>query len=335
MDDCWAQHKRDAQRNLQPSVFRFPGGMKPLADYIHSKGLKLGLYTCVGKRTCRDGRPGSWGHYEQDAKQFAEWGIDFVKADNCARPAGFSEYELYSNLSKALNATGRPILFSLCEWGDSDVQRWGGTVGQMYRIQADHLPFWETPKWSFGEGYGEGVLNIANYISTIHPETFVRQYAWMDADVLMTLFPLTMPYSPSRTEFSMWSMWSAPLITATHIANMSADHKSIIMNAEVIAIDQDPICRSAYFLRNDTHSGAAIWVKPLHNGDIAVAIMNREMFHNATTTVKWADVTAVVPSKGFSVRDCWEHKTLGVIASEVQVTVAPRDTVVYRLTPQS
>ncbi len=149
---------------MQPDAKRFPLGMKELADYVHSKGLKIGLYTCVGTLTCKFGRPGSYGHFEQDAQTLAAWGIDFVKADNCHHAPGTDTRELYTNFSRALNATGRPMcvaracrlphtaglssdlrcvirrrLFSLCEWGNDDVVDWGGDVGQMFRVQMDHL----------------------------------------------------------------------------------------------------------------------------------------------------------------------------------------------------
>lgn len=158
MDDCWSSTSRTANGSLQPDPSRFPSGMASLASYVHSKGLKIGVYTCVGTETCRRGRPGSYGHYQQDADTLASWGIDFVKADNCARPANISDQQLYTDFSQALNKTGRPILFSLCQWGTDDVLQWGAEVGQMFRVQMDHLPVWTTYPWfkAAGEGIGQG-----------------------------------------------------------------------------------------------------------------------------------------------------------------------------------
>mmetsp|Transcript_37102 Transcript_37102/g.33369 ORF Transcript_37102/g.33369 Transcript_37102/m.33369 type:complete len:149 (-) Transcript_37102:115-561(-) len=148
--------------------------MKALADYVHSLGLKIGVYTCIGTKTCKHGLPGSYNHYAEDAKTLASWGIDFVKTDNCHKPSGFSEQELYANFSKELNSTGHEMLFSLCEWGVDDVQDWGAKVGQMYRIQMDHLPLWEFGPYAAGKGFGQGTLNIIEYIATLKPSTFVK-----------------------------------------------------------------------------------------------------------------------------------------------------------------
>ena len=185
LDDCWADTSRDSQGRLQGQPKQFPSGMKALADYVHDKGLKLGLYTCVGTETCKKGRPGSYGSFDLDAETFAEWGVDFVKADFCHVPGNESGHtevgppcaaaaarlpstlplsarpppaplslsappfsprqDLYQSFSDALNATGRPMLFSLCEWGTNGVADWGGKAGQMWRVQMDHLPLWHYP----------------------------------------------------------------------------------------------------------------------------------------------------------------------------------------------
>ncbi len=145
LDDCWSASTRDETGQLQPNATRFPEGMKALADYVHSKGLKLGLYTCTGTYTCKNKLPGSAGHWQQDADTLANWGVDFVKADYCSADKSIPSQELYQTFSSALNATGREMLFSLCQWGVEDVAEWGGQVGQMFRIQMDHIPFWHYP----------------------------------------------------------------------------------------------------------------------------------------------------------------------------------------------
>lgn len=172
LDDCWAWHQRDENDNLQPDPFLFPNGMKALADYVHEKGLYLGLYTCVGTETCKKNRPGSYGHYQQDANLFASWGIDMVKADNCHRPGNESIQSLFTQFSAALNATGHPMLFALCDWGEDNVENWGGDVGHMYRVQMDHLPFFHWPATAAGEGYGCGTAEIIEYMADLHPRYF-------------------------------------------------------------------------------------------------------------------------------------------------------------------
>jgi len=134
----------------------------------------MGVYTCVGTKTCKRNRPGSYGHFDIDAATFAGWGLDFVKADFCHRPSNESAYQLYSNFSHYLNATGRPMIFSLCNWGEQNVTEWGSEVGQMYRIQMDHLPFWHTPKWAAGVGYGSGTGDIIRYVGDLNLSTITR-----------------------------------------------------------------------------------------------------------------------------------------------------------------
>jgi alpha-galactosidase len=252
--------------------------MKALADYIHSKGMLLGVYTCIGTQTCHGGRPGSYGHYDQDAHTLAGWGIDLVKTDNCHHPpGGFRTRDLFANFSAALNATGHPMLFSLCEWGDDDVLTWGGNVGQMYRIQADHLPFWHFPNKAAGAGIGQGTRDIINYVSTIKPSTLVKQYAWIDPDFLETLFHPTMSFTDSRTEYSFWALWSAPLLIATDVRNLTAEKRSIIANPEVIAVNQDPLWTAGDIVYNST-DGTQIWFKPMSTGNKVAILFNSADF---------------------------------------------------------
>lgn len=143
LDDCWAAHDRDENDELQPMPDFFPSGMKALADYVHERGMKLGLYTCVGTETCKRNRPGSYGHFETDSNTFAKWGVDMVKADYCNRPSNETGKDLYYQFSDALNATGHPMLFATCQWGEDNVSEWGGDIAQMFRIQMDHIPVWQ------------------------------------------------------------------------------------------------------------------------------------------------------------------------------------------------
>ena len=192
LDDCWSSKSRDAQGNLQPESSKFPSGMASLADYVHARGLKFGLYTSLGDQTCKGSRPGSFQHYEQDAKTVTSWGVDFVKMDHCGGRNG-TDQELYGSMSKALNATGRPVLFSLCNWGESEVWKWGGEIAQMFRIQMDHLPFWKfgSANSSDGVGYGQGTYDIIEWMGDLVPSKWTRRFGWMDPDFLMTRY-LTM-----------------------------------------------------------------------------------------------------------------------------------------------
>ena len=207
LDDCWSARTRDSAGQLQPDPRAFPSGMKALADYVHAKGLLFGLYTCVGTKTCKGDRPGSYGHYAADAATLASWGVDYVKMDHCGLSGiNATDRELYGEMSAALNATGRPITFGLCQWGEARVWEWGAQVSQLYRIQADHLPFWSFPSrgTSQGVGYGQGVRDIIEWMATLKPSKWTRRFGWLDPDFLMTLYWPTMSFTSSRTEYSFW-----------------------------------------------------------------------------------------------------------------------------------
>jgi len=324
LDDCWSAHTRNDSGHLQPNSALFPSGMKSLADYVHSKGLKIGLYTCIGTETCRRHRPGSYGHFEQDANTMAEWGIDLVKTDNCNRPKNETEEAQFTALSNALNATGRPILFSLCEWGEEGVENWGGKVSQMWRIQMDHLPFWHFPPNAAGHGLGQGTADVIEYIGTLDLTNNTGPFNHMDPDFLETLFPLTFTFIDSRTEFSFWSLWSAPLFVATDMRNLTAEKREILTNEEVIAIDQDPLSITGKRIFNATDGGQA-WSKPLEQGNLAVILYNSHNKNNITVTVTW-DQLGLNPNKSFEVRDLWQKKSLGQVSGKFESrTLPPHD----------
>lgn len=335
LDDCWSAETRTASGQLQANPRRFPNGMAYLASYIHSKGLLFGLYTCVGTKTCRGGRPGSYGYYQQDAATLAGWGVDFVKADNCHHPSGSSTLALYSNFSQALNSTGRPMLFSLCEWGDDDVVSWGGKVGQMYRVQMDHIPFWDWTKplpLAAGQGFGQGTLNIIDYMATLVPSQWTAPYAWMDPDFLETLAPIFLPYIESRTEFSFWSLWSAPLIVATDIRNMTAEKQSILLNPEVIAIDQDPLARGGDRIWYDNATHAQIWAKQIANGRQAVILFNPHSTADLLISVSWPQI-GFAATQPLLLRDLWRQQDIGVFVGNFSAPVAHHDVLFFTATP--
>ena len=255
LDDCWSAQTRNATGHLQPEAKQFPSGMKALADYVHSKGMYLGLYTCAGTKTCKGDRPGSFGHYDVDAQTLADWGVDLVKMDHCGVPSGVPDEQMYVNMSRALNNTGRPILYSLCQWGEDNVESWGPGISQMYRIQADHLPLWSCPGkicGGAGAGFGQGTREIIEYVASLKPSQFTQQYAWLDPDFLMTLYFPTMDFEESRTEYTFWALWSAPLLVSTDVRNLSAEKKEILLNKGAIAVNQDESYTSGDRISNAT-----------------------------------------------------------------------------------
>ncbi|GMH88012.1 hypothetical protein TrVE_jg2386 [Triparma verrucosa] len=305
LDDCWADHSRTDEGRLQPSPL-FPSGMAHLADYIDSAGMKLGLYTCVGTKTCKYNRPGSYGHFDVDAQTFAEWG-----------PWNCTALELYTEFSAQLNATNHPMLFSLCEWGVDDVWEWGGDVGQMFRIQMDHLPLWQFPPKAQGVGYGQGVSNIIEWMGDLQPSKYTRQFAYLDPDFLMTLMledsswhnKTVMDYVDSKTEFSFWALWSSPLIFATDPRDMSDAKKSILMNAEIIAVNQDRLFTAGdRILKDNDDSCFQVWTKPLQNGDVAVIFYYPgEADEGCNLQIRWDEILSSSP---VHVRDLWAHEDL-------------------------
>jgi len=330
LDDCWADHERDADGNLQPAPRQFPSGMKALADYIHEKGLKLGVYTCIGTQTCKKNRPGSYGYYDQDAKNFASWGVDMVKADNCHHPStGETTQELFTQFSRALNATGHPMLFSLCEWGNDEVWNWGPGISQMYRIAMDHIPFFHWPATANGAGYGCGTAEIIEWMADLHPSKYTGPNQWMDPDFLETLFPITMNYVHSRTEFTFWTLWSAPLMVATDVKDMSDEKKSILMNTEVLAIHKDPLFIAGERLKKGEH-GQQVWSRPLSNGDLAVVFYNANNITALPIAVQWEEL-GWKSYQMVNVRDLWAKQDVKQTRVGYEATIEPNDVQMLRL----
>lgn len=269
-------------------------------------------------------------NWTRDAETIAGWGMDFVKADNCNRPGPVEP--CYTNFSRALNATGRPILFSLCEWGDDNVLAWGAEVGQMLRIQMDHLPFWHWGKTGSGTGFGQGTAEIIEYAASIVPSKWVKQYGWLDPDFLETLFPVTMPFTESRTEYTFWSLWSAPLLVSTDVRNMSKQMADIIMNPEVIAVDQDPLITAGDRLVNNT-DGTQVWSRHLSNGDQAVVLFNNNDHATLNASVTW-DVLGWPATARVAVRDLWMRHDDGVMTGGTSRSLKPHDVFFFRATLQ-
>ncbi|CAE7396923.1 unnamed protein product [Symbiodinium microadriaticum] len=309
LDDCWAAHDRDENDELQPMPDFFPSGMKALADYLHERGMKLGLYTCVGTQTCKRNRPGSYGHFETDANTFAKWGIDMVKADYCYRPS------------------------------NDDVVEWGGDIAQMFRIQMDHIPLYNGPASASGAGYGIGTKNIIDYMGDLHPSKWTKPHAWMDPDFLETIFlekymdvDIMMNYTNSRTEFSFWAMWSSPLLVATDPANLSEQKRSILLNTEVIAVNQDEAFIAGERIRNDNEtSGGQVWSRPLANGDICVILFNSGNNNDVPVAVSWEELGWSNSDKVY-VRDLWLHEDVGLVTGGFESSLPAHDVTMLRVT---
>jgi alpha-galactosidase len=287
IDDTW-EGGRDATGKMVPNT-KFPD-MKALADYVHSRGLKLGIYSSPGPVTC-GGYEGSYGHEEQDARTFAEWGIDYLKYDWCSAGRIYQDSDLpaaYQKMGRALARCGRPIVYSLCEYGAGDVWTWGTKVGaNLWRTTGDIQDNWKS------------MSEIGFNQSRLAPSAGPGH--WNDPDML-EVGNGGMSNAEYRTHFSLWCLLAAPLIAGNDLQTMSAATREILNNREVIAVDQDPLGRQAQ--RRAAQAGIEIWSRPLAAGGLAVGIFNRND-QESPAALSWAQFG--LPAKPKALRDLWQH----------------------------
>jgi alpha-galactosidase len=320
IDDCW-QVGRDAAGNILADPQKYPSGIKALADYMHSKGLKFGIYTDAGTKTCA-GRPGSMGHEYQDAQQYANWGVDYVKEDWCNTLPGQSSEASYTLMRNALAATGRPIVFSLCEWGSTKPWLWAGPVGNMWRSTGDIQDCWNCKK----EWGGNGVLQIIDQMDPLY--SYAGPGHWNDADML-EVGNGGMTTAEYRAHFSMWALFSAPLIAGNDMAHMTPEISEILLNKDVIAVDQDPMGIQGHRVQKD--GDLEVWSKQLADGGRAVVLLNRGD-KPATISADWREIgyPAKLPA---DVRDLWAHKDLARHTGNFSAEVPANASVMVRITP--
>ena len=334
IDDCW-HGKRDADGFIQADPKHFPHGIKALADYVHSRGLKLGIYSDAGSETCA-GRPGSLGHEYQDALQYARWEVDYLKYDWC-NTTNVNAQGAYQLMRDALQATGRPIFFSMCEWGDNHPWRWAKGIGDSWRIGPD---IW----CSFDSTRVFPTYIQCSVIDCINRNDSLRSYAgpghWNDPDMLEVGNGLSV--NQDRAHFTMWCMMASPLILGNDVRNMSDETKAILTNRDLIAIDQDKL--GVQGLRFLIREGLEYWFKPLSNGDWAMTIFNPTR-QSLSCSLNWQDfnLTDKEVSKRstafdqhvYKIKNLWtgrmEGKTTLKSKIERKVSVPAQDVITYRL----
>jgi alpha-galactosidase len=301
MDDCW-QTSRDPDGTIVADPTRFPSGIPALADYVHAKGLKLGLYTCAGTETCQ-GRPGSEGYEELDAQTYATWGIDYVKEDWC-NTTGLDPHTQYSIMHDAITKTDRSMVLSLCEWGVDDPATWAPADGQLWRTTSDILP-----------AISSALLNADG---TEAWAAFAGKGHWNDPDML-EVGNSGLTNDEMQTHMALWAILSAPLISGDDLRSQSAFVASVLTNPEVIAVDQDPDGLQAILLQT-TQEGAQVWTKPVaHDGYRAVLLLNQPEGVTATVHLTWSELG--LQSGNATVRDLWRRKDLGVFSSGYTATL--------------
>mmetsp|Transcript_52265 Transcript_52265/g.131212 ORF Transcript_52265/g.131212 Transcript_52265/m.131212 type:complete len:432 (-) Transcript_52265:172-1467(-) len=352
IDDCWAEKERDSNGRLVPSRERFPSGLRVLSDQLHARGLRLGIYSDVGHRTCQ-GYPGSYGAFATDAQTFAEWGIDYLKLDYChttisekVDPAPF-----YADMAAALKQTGRPIVFSVCNWGDREPWKWAPEFANMWRIYGDLWPSWE------------------RVMEAVTRNTDLADYAkpgkWNDPDMLMVGvqghffnwpgMPATnLTLRESRTQFSLWAIFASPLLASNNLLAMPSEVLAILSNSEVIRVNQDTAGVQGRLVA-EVRTGAGmpllcaqsvcrwtqVFTRPLADGSFAAVLFNRAgrwsqadtRFRAEDIVLPWAAL-GVPEATSFSVRDLWTHSDVGVFSGEFKAAgVQPHGAVMVRLTP--
>ena len=310
IDDTW-EGGRDAQGNILTNK-KFPD-MKALADYVHSKGLKLGIYSTPGPDTCA-GYEGSYGHEEQDARTYAAWGIDYLKYDWCGARTLYTDEEMpaiYQKMGDALSATHRPIVYSLCQYGRLDVWKWGADVGgNLWRTTGDIRDSWDSmTKIGFGQN------DLAQYARPGH---------WNDPDML-EIGNGGMTDTEYKTHMSLWSILAAPLLAGNDLRNMSPATLAILTNREVIAVDQDKEGKQG--TRVWKSGDQEVWVRPLSNGAKAVAFFNRAAT-DAKVSVRWSDIGITDKSR---LRDLWLHQDVEWPGPEYSVTIPGHGVVMLRV----
>ena len=299
IDDCW-QVSRDPQGAIVADPQRFPSGMKVLADYVHSKGLKLGLYTDAGTSTCEK-RPGSLNHEVQDAKTYASWGIDYVKIDWC-NSEGLDPEVQYAKFRDALAESGRPMVFSICNWGVKAPWRWGPKTGNLWRTTGDISDSYDSMSLI---GFGQNGL-----------EKFAGPGHWNDPDML-EVGNGHMNRDEYRTHMALWALLAAPLLAGNDLRDMSAETKGLLTNSEVIAVDQDG--QGIQGRRVWQEGPLEIWAKPLADGSQAVGLFNR----SESAIQMTLDFKVIGGPAAAKLRDLLDHKDLGT-AQNSYTTEVPK-----------
>jgi len=334
LDDGWMGMERDANGQLIADPKKFPNGMKEFADYVHSKGLKFGIYNCAGTKTCA-GYPGTRGHEYEDARLYASWGVDYLKFDWCYAD-GENAREAYKTMSLALKASGRPIVFSLCEWGSNRPWLWAKDDGQLWRSTGDIGP-------SFEKNINKGGWSALSVLNILDRQDSIRQYAgpghWNDPDMLEVGNGMTL--NEDRTHFSIWCMLAAPLMSGNNLHSMSPQTTSILTNKDAIAIDQDPLGVECFKYAMTADSVETL-IRPLINGDLAVCFVNR-MDKPQTIDFDWSThaINDAVSKTGvdftkstYKLHDLWSKKDIGTTKKALKQSIAPHDVVMLRLVRQ-
>jgi alpha-galactosidase len=335
LDDGWMAMERDrVTGDLVPDPVKFPHGMRAVVDYVHSKGLKFGLYNCAGTKTCA-GYPGTRGYEYQDARLYASLQIDYLKFDWC-NTDGINAKEAYATMSKALRAAGRPVIFSLCEWGQNKPWEWAASVGHLWRTTGDISAVFDGVV-DHGTWKSQGVMQI------LDGQGGLRKFAgpghWNDSDMLEVGVGSLTP-NENRAHFSMWAMLAAPLIAGNDLRAMTAATREVLTNKEVIAVNQDALGIQGF--KYEVKDSVETWVKPLQGGDWALCFLNRSSsarsfsfdWQQATITDSISNAVFHPATTLYTIKELWHKKEAGDTRKPVTITIPSRDIWMVRLQKQ-
>ncbi len=325
IDDGW-QIDRDEEGNIITNPDKFPSGIKDLADYVHTKGLKFGIYSDAGYETC-GGFPGSLGYEYQDARQYAAWGVDYLKYDWC-NTGNQSAPDSYLLMRNAIEKAGRPIVFSMCEWGLSKPWEWGEGIGNLWRTTLDIRPCWDCSK--MGHINEVRVENFMGFTKILDLQEGLEIYAgpghWNDPDML-EVGNGELTYDENVAHFSLWCILAAPLMLGNDVRNMSDEILEIVTNKELIAVNQDPLGRQGKKVRDD--GDFEVWSKELNDGSRAVCLFNRSE-EEAEFGFTWSEV-GLPQNIDFKLRDLWLKEELGKFDGEYKAIVPSHGVVVVKV----
>ncbi|WP_328610345.1 alpha-galactosidase [Amycolatopsis sp. NBC_00345] len=315
VDDCWMAPNRDGNGNLVADPVKFPSGMKSLADYVHARGLKFGIYESGGTTTCQN-LPGSLGHERADANSFAAWGVDYLKYDNCANGSSTKEQYIqrYTAMRDALLATGRPIVYSICEWGYFDPATWAPAVGNLWRTT------------------GDIEANYGSMLSIFHANAGLAAAAgpgaWNDPDMLEV--GNGMRFTEDRAQFSLWSAMAAPLLSGADLRTASPATFSLYLNSDVIAVDQDTLGKQATEV--SAAGGLDVLAKPLSDGGAAVTLFNEGGSRQTISTT--ASAAGLPAASSYKLTNLWT-KEVTTSSGAISASVPAHGVVMYRVAPGS
>jgi alpha-galactosidase len=318
LDDCW-QIGRNSDGSIIIDSLRFPSGIKALADYVHGKGLKLGIYSDVGLKTCA-GRPGGYGYEEIDAKTYAEWGVDYLKYDFCflpqtldkgpdsvkqvrglrnllRGPSNYSAEDIYLPMAAAMAGQDRDMVFSICNWGIQEPWKWAGDISHLWRTTPDIRPYFKG--FSLKYHVFMSIMDIIDRAERDQLHLYAGPGRWNDPDML-EVGNGKLSYDENVTHFSMWAMMAAPLLAGNDLRIMSPEVLSILTNKAVIQVNQDPMGKQGHKVAEV--SGVQIWMKPLSGDRWAICLLNPK--GRKTIRVDWSEL----PLKGTSsAQDLWQE----------------------------